>query len=141
MDSHTSCLNCRNYRPDAPNGWEPPDYDPAQTFDIDVLRRHLGPWPEWRTGWPGKCQLQPAPVDVRSEYLCGQWVVHDKFLRTWNEINMVLRLSAANAELEAELKKARALALERYHKLQEMKSKSTQNARQKTPTTAAASVQ
>jgi hypothetical protein len=122
MSKVRQCLNCRNYWPDPPPDWKPPSYFPDWRYDVNTLRGHLGDYPQWNSGWPGQCVLQPTPVNVQSVYICAQWTVNETFLQDWADLRSASRLHAINLRLNKELKATKKLSLERYNRLKQVKT-------------------
>lgn len=117
------CLNCRHYQLRPPPDWKPP-YSGAE-FDLWALRKVLGYDPQWNSGWPGLCRLQPAPIEVKSVHWCGQWQVNEEFLHSWVGLVELNAALVEIASLKTELKATKQLSLERYHRLQKPKSRKT----------------
>lgn len=129
MIRERQCLNCQNYQPKPHAGWAAPEYDRFAEYTLWNLREHLGDNVTWNSGWPGQCRLQPTPTDVQSIHRCGQWAVNALFLQTWRDIYAAHRARTNVRRLEAELKAAKALSLERYHRLKQANAQNA--ARQK----------
>lgn len=113
------CLNCQNYRPEAPANWKP-SYKGGE-FTVDSLYKVIGIWPDWNSGWPGRCLLNPVSVPVKSVDVCGQWAVNIRFLNTWDDLWYTRRADNEISQLSEKLKAVQKLSLERYHKLQQIK--------------------
>src|SRR6478735_6143202 len=102
MRGDHDCLSCCNWRPNPPTEWKP-SY-PGATFTRWELRGLLGDYPRWNAGWPGRCHLQPTPIDTYSVHGCGQWAVDDSFTQSWAGIAALAQAQAEVRKLKAELK-------------------------------------
>jgi hypothetical protein len=91
-------------------------------YSVDDLYHYLTPYPQWNSGWPGRCLLNPTPVEVRSVHICGQWAVNPRFLRNWDELGERRDQWNEIQALRGELKAVKKLSLERFHRLQQAKS-------------------
>lgn len=125
-----TCFNCRHYLPNVAEGWKP-EWQ-GHKFTIFSLRDHLGsqnqmPHPEH--GWPGKCRLNPVPVDVRSTHICASHAINPDLIKSWREFVDQWATRDRNIELQKQLKAAQQLARDRFRKLRSVKAKAAKPSR------------
>lgn len=118
MSDKRTCITCRHYAAKAPD-----DY--AQLYGhefcgaLGQLRSYLLRINRVisKQGWPGKCRVDPVPVEVRSRGVCSRWEANCVLLQDFDDYQHAGERWNLIDRLRDELKAAKKQSVQRFRRI------------------------